>query len=164
MATKPKAPNTTLITEKESPLFYVKRFIGRKHAVRFGLHRHRFLELVVIETGSGSQIIEEAKMTAEPGDVFVITPGEAHDPDGLDPTTHWIVGFDLSFISKKVQSHDQLYSGLPGEVMLLPFARPNGPGGRKINLGESLLRTWIERLNLAAEEFAGKKMGFGEYE
>jgi len=158
-----KAPNTTLITEDKSPLFYVKRFEGRKYAVRFGPHRHRFLELVIIERGIGSQVIEGVKMEAHAGDVFIITPGETHDPDGLDPTTHWIVGFDLSFISHKIQHHDQLYSGLPSEVMLIPFTRPEGPGGHKVKLSEKLLVTWIKRLNEATEEFTNKKMGFGEY-
>lgn len=157
-----KAPANTLITESGAPPFFVRRFVGRKEAPAHGTHSHRFLEVIVVESGCGSHALADRRDCVKAGDVFVIAPGEEHNPDGLDTTTHWVVAFDLSFISRSVQSNESLYSGLPAEVMLLGFARPNGPQGFHVALPEDMLAAWLERLRLLAGEFSRKELGYRE--
>jgi AraC-like DNA-binding protein len=57
-------------------------------------HAHSFFELFFVEKGEGWYLIGERKLWAKSGDLFLIAPGEVHDPSGLDHATKWIVGFE----------------------------------------------------------------------
>jgi AraC family transcriptional activator of pobA len=157
------APSVGLRLETaEDPPFVLLRFEGREKAYNHGAHRHRYFELVLIESGTGFQYLEGKRVPAEPGDVFILTPGESHDPDGLNTTVHWIVAFDASFITRKFRSDESLYSTLPIEVVLLSFARPKGPAPLGLRLSEKDRKEWISRLGLAAEEFSTRGLGYVE--
>lgn len=153
---------TTLKAESGSPAFFIQRFQGRQEAVSHGPHCHRFFELVVIEDGKGSQTLENNWVTANKGDVFVLAPGETHNPDGLDSTTHWIIAFDGSFISRKCEANHLPYSGLPGEVVLLGFARPAGAAPVVFQLSDAALQFWLSLFQRARQELAEKKLGYIE--
>jgi AraC-like DNA-binding protein/quercetin dioxygenase-like cupin family protein len=57
-------------------------------------HAHSFFELFFIEEGEGWYMIGDRQLWAKSGDLFLIAPGEVHDPNGLDHATKWIVGFE----------------------------------------------------------------------
>ena len=57
-------------------------------------HAHSFFELFFIEEGEGWYLIGDRQLWAKSGDLFLIAPGEVHDPSGLDHATKWIVGFE----------------------------------------------------------------------
>lgn len=57
-------------------------------------HAHSFFELFFIEEGEGWYKIGDRQLWAKSGDLFLIAPGEVHDPSGLDHATKWIVGFE----------------------------------------------------------------------
>ncbi len=158
-----RAPTKSLKLEtEEDPPFVLIRFEGRSKAYNTGPHRHRYFELVLIESGKGSQVLEGKTVPAEAGEVFVIAPGETHDPDLLDSTVHWVVAFDASFITRKFNSDRLLYSSLPSEVVLMSFARPNGPAPFGLRPDPEEFREWIGRLETAAREFTGRKVGYVE--
>src|SRR5690348_7783962 len=103
MNSKRRVPATILITEPETPPFFIRQFQGRNEAVSHGPHKHRFFELILIESGEGVHVVGGKSFTCRRGDIFVIQPGESHNPDGLNSTVHWIVGFEASFISRKTR-------------------------------------------------------------
>ena len=57
-------------------------------------HAHSFFELFFLEEGEGWYMIGDRQLWAKSGDLFLIAPGEVHDPSGLDHATKWIVGFE----------------------------------------------------------------------
>lgn len=162
MNSKNRFPTTALQTDPGSPAFFLQRFQGRKKAVSHGPHRHHFFEIVVIEEGTGTHILADGVVPAKRGDIFVISPGESHNPDGLDSTTHWILAFDGSFISRGCGIDRLPYSGLPGEIVLLGFARSPGASPIACELSEMNLQLWLSFFEMAQKEFAEKQLGYVE--
>lgn len=79
-------------------------------------HAHSFFELFFIEEGEGWYKIGDRKLWAKSGDLFLIAPGEVHDPSGLDHATKWIVGFEAEALHP-AYTDANIFLMLPNRVM-----------------------------------------------
>ena len=63
-------------------------------------HVHTFYELVFVETGTGSHVINRATVTVAPGYLALLPPGIRHDPRGLVGNAKlWILIFNAHALS-----------------------------------------------------------------
>ncbi|MBC7792176.1 MAG: helix-turn-helix transcriptional regulator [Clostridia bacterium] len=155
-------PTTRLSTLAGEPSLFVRRFEGRKHAITHGPHRHRFFEIIVVESGEGFHVVDDVEMQAIPGDVFVIAPSQYHQPDGLDGTVHWIVAFEAEFISNRIAPASHGVAALPMEVVLMAFARPAGAIPVHAKLSSEQLFQWLQMFERARDELETKRLGYLE--
>jgi AraC-like DNA-binding protein len=126
--------------------------------VAHGLHAHRFLEIVFVESGRGAHVVEGKRVSVGPGDVFAIAPGQAHDPDGLDSTVHWIVAFELRLLFEG-RDERELFVSCPDEVVLLCFLRrPND--GVHLRLPPESARAWVGWLERLEKELEKRELGY----
>jgi AraC family transcriptional regulator, transcriptional activator of pobA len=137
---------------------YARRLVGRRDAVVHGPHAHRFLEIVFIEKGRGAHIVEGKRVPVGPGDVFALAPGQAHDPDELDSTIHWVLAFELRFLFKG-RDERELFVSCPDEVVLLCFLRrPND--GVHLRLSPENARAWVSWLERLERELERRELGY----
>jgi AraC-like DNA-binding protein len=137
---------------------YARRLVGRRDAAAHGLHAHRFLEIVFIESGRGAHIVEGKRVPVGPGDVFAIAPGQAHDPDGLDSTVHWVLAFELRLLFEG-RDERELFVSCPDEVVLLCFLRkPND--GVHLRLQPENARAWVGWLERLEKELERRELGY----
>jgi AraC family transcriptional activator of pobA len=137
---------------------YARRLVGRRDAVVHGPHAHRFLEIVFIEKGRGAHIVEGTRVPVGPGDVFALAPGQAHDPDGLDSTIHWVLAFELRFLFSG-RDERELFVSCPDEVVLLCFLRrPND--GIHLRLSPEKARAWVGWLERLEKELDRRELGY----
>jgi AraC family transcriptional activator of pobA len=140
------------------PRVYARRLVGRRDAVVHGLHAHRFLEIVFIEKGRGAHIVEGKRVPVGPGDVFALAPGQAHDPDELDSTIHWVLAFELRFLFQG-RDERELFVTCPDEVVLLCFLRkPND--GVHLRLSRENARAWVGWLARLESELERRELGY----
>ncbi len=57
-------------------------------------HVHSFYEIVFIESGSGSHIVNGDRVDVGPGDLFLLGPGSSHDPLRLETAAIWVFIFN----------------------------------------------------------------------
>lgn len=67
-----------------------------------GLHKHHFFELIYVLEGSGFHNINANNYKFRKGDVFLLTPDDAHIFQIIAPTKFCIIDFTKSFFSKSV--------------------------------------------------------------
>jgi len=60
-----------------------------------GHHVHLFYEVVFIESGSGSHVINGEVVRVSPGDLTLFAPGSAHNPAQLDGARVWVLLFGI---------------------------------------------------------------------
>ncbi|WP_276348853.1 AraC family transcriptional regulator [Daejeonella sp. JGW-45] len=65
-----------------------------------GLHKHHFFELIYVLHGSGVHNINDNHYEFSTGDVFLLTPEDAHTFEISTPTKFCIIDFTESFFSK----------------------------------------------------------------
>src|ERR1044071_5666069 len=140
------------------PRVYARRLIGRRDAVVHGPHAHRFLEIVFIEKGSGAHIVEGKRVPVGPGDVFALAPGQAHDPDELDSTIHWVLAFELRFLFEG-RDERELFVSCPDEVVLLCFLR-RPDDGVHLRLSRPHARAWVGWLERLENELDRQELGY----
>ena len=137
---------------------YARRLVGRRNAVVHGPQAHRFLEIVFIEKGRGAHVVEGKRVPVAPGDVFALAPGQAHDPDGLDSTIHWVLAFELRFLFEN-RDERELFVSCPDEVVLLCFLRrPND--GVHLRLSPENARAWVGWLERLEKELDQRALGY----
>lgn len=140
------------------PRVYARRLVGRRDAVVHGPHSHRFLEIVFIEKGRGAHIVEGKRVPVGPGDVFALAPGQAHDPDELDSTIHWVLAFELRFLFEG-RDERELFVSCPDEVVLLCFLRRPDDGGH-LRLPPESARAWVGWLERLERELERRELGY----
>ncbi|MHB1180107.1 MAG: AraC family transcriptional regulator, partial [Daejeonella sp.] len=76
-------------------------------ANKSGLHKHHFFELIYVLDGSGVHNINNNHFDFSKGDVFLLTPEDAHTFQIVTPTKFCIVDFTKSFFSKSVHRDEE---------------------------------------------------------
>ena len=72
-----------------------------------GLHKHNFFELIYVLDGSGIHNINENNYEFKKGDVFLLTPDDAHTFQIVVPTRFCIIDFTKSFFSKSADRQEE---------------------------------------------------------
>ena len=70
-------------------------------------HRHHFFELIYVLEGSGVHTINDNHYTFSKGDVFLLTPEDAHTFEIHYATTFCIIDFTKSFFSKSIGRQEE---------------------------------------------------------
>jgi len=122
-------------------------------------HVHRFHEIVFVEEGSGSHVVDGDLLDANEGDVFWIAPGAAHDPRGLADTSRWIVAFHAEAV---VRGHPGWTSmgGESADVRLRAFGGPEGPRHRRFRLSSRERASLVEHLDAMKRELSDRTAGY----
>lgn len=116
-------------------------------------------QLVYIEGGRGSYRIGTTTLAAEPGDLFVIAPGQQHDPTGLGDTTNWVITFGvdaLGIASRRGNAASRIADDLFLTAFLTPELRP--AGNRCAVPFEDRWR-WLARLASLKSELRSQALG-----
>jgi AraC-like DNA-binding protein len=87
------------------------------------LHDHSFYELVYIENGVAMHTWVESTTVLTSGDIFIISPGQAHSYIGAENTKI----YNCLFLPSALEEHIELYTNLPGIADIL-----NGSSKRSI--------------------------------
>lgn len=75
-------------------------------------HKHTFFELVYIVQGTGEHCINETKLRYKPGNLFLLTPDDAHCFNIDQPTQFLFIRFnDIHIRSKKLDPDEKLRLG-----------------------------------------------------
>ena len=144
----------------DSPRLFVARFDGQ--CVPPGdRHVHHFFELVFIEEGSGRHGVGGRMVEAGPGDLFLIAPGEVHDPSGLKDACEWIVAFGADALDPG-RSDADLFSALPDDLLLLAFLKLRGVETGHFQIPEGERPLWVQRLTQLEREQHEQQLGFME--
>lgn len=72
-----------------------------------GLHKHHFFELIYVLDGSGIHNINGNNYEFSKGDVFLLTPEDAHTFKIIVPTKFCIIDFTKAFFSKSANRHEE---------------------------------------------------------
>jgi AraC family transcriptional regulator, L-rhamnose operon regulatory protein RhaS len=72
-----------------------------------GLHKHHFFELIYVLDGSGVHNINDNHYEFFTGDVFLLTPEDAHTFQIVAPTKFCIIDFTESFFSKSANRPEE---------------------------------------------------------
>lgn len=67
----------------------------------YGTHTHNFCELILVKEGSGFHTINEARFPFSAGDVFLLTPSDAHDFEIIQPVHLLYIKFTELFFQEK---------------------------------------------------------------
>lgn len=71
-------------------------------------HKHHFFELIYVLKGSGIHNINENNYEFKKGDVFLLTPEDAHTLKIIVPTKFCIIDFTKSFFSKSGRQAEKM--------------------------------------------------------
>ncbi|MBV8885690.1 MAG: helix-turn-helix transcriptional regulator [Chroococcidiopsidaceae cyanobacterium CP_BM_RX_35] len=141
----------------ESPQVWVSRYTSQPHTSPSRPHTHAFFELLFVEAGEGWHKIGERQVWAQAGDLFVIVPGEVHDPRGLDRATKWIVAFGGDALSLP-QTEADLF--LPQQLRSLLYSQQ--VEARHLHIAPQELPRWLLQLQQLQRELGNKHFGFTE--
>ncbi len=141
----------------------VTPFDGSHPGVHQPPHSHRFFEIIYIDAGKGVHRTGEIEAAATAGDVFIISPGETHDPRGLAS----VRGYVLLFSADALDPHftDAGLAFAPdSEVTAGPFRflRSGAHGGEPFHVPPDERIGWRGRLESIAEELATRAPGYEE--
>ena len=143
----------------ESPQVWVSRYTSQPHTSPSRPHTHAFFELLFVEAGEGWHKIGERQTWAQAGDLFVIVPGEIHDPRGLDHATKWIVAFGADTLNLG-QTEADLF--LPQQLQLRSLLCNQQVETRHLHIAPQELPRWLLQLQQLQRELGNKHFGFTE--
>ena len=87
-------------------------------------HSHTYYELVYIHTGNGTHHQNDDKVPYTAGDLFLISPGEFHSFEIVDPTHFTYIKFTESYFeSKKHLAPDEFKIGAPEFLMEMKWLK-----------------------------------------
>jgi len=70
-------------------------------------HKHHFFELIYVLEGSGFHNINDNNYEFSKGDVFLLTPEDAHTFEIITPTRFCIIDFTKSFFAKSAERQEE---------------------------------------------------------
>lgn len=73
----------------------------------FPRHQHNFYELIFIEQGSGQHLLNDLSFPYKKGDVFLLTPDDAHEFEIRDFTVFTFVKFTEQLFIEKLEGHER---------------------------------------------------------
>ncbi|MBV9386410.1 MAG: helix-turn-helix transcriptional regulator [Chroococcidiopsidaceae cyanobacterium CP_BM_ER_R8_30] len=141
----------------ESPQVWVSRYTSQPHTPPSRSHTHAFFELLFVEAGEGWHKIGERQLWAQVGDLFVVAPGEVHDPSGLDRASKWIVAFSADALNLG-QTEPDLF--LPPSLRSLLYSQQVKT--RHLHIPPQELPRWLLQLQQLQQELGNKHLGFTE--
>jgi AraC-like DNA-binding protein len=123
-------------------------------------HAHSFFELFFIEAGEGWYTVGNCQIWAKSGDLFLIAPGEVHDPSGLDRATKWVVGFSADALNPTYAGADILLM-LP-DRLLNSFIQTESAETKHFYIPTEMRSRWLILLGQLKSELCDKEFGFTE--
>lgn len=145
----------------DTPRVSVMHVEGQKNTQPSRPHVHSFFELFLVEDGEGWHRIDDRQVWAKPGDLFLITPGEVHDPSGLDNATKWVIAFGLDALYP-TRSDADVFLMLPSELLLFSFLRTEDKEARCFRIPPETRLRWFGQLRQLESELDDKPVGFTE--
>lgn len=138
--------------------FRVERFVPSLGSSPPDANRGLF-QLVYIEAGRGSCRIGATNLAAEAGDLFVIAPGQQHDPTGLGNTTSWVITFGVGALGITSRRGNDA-SLLADDLFLTAFLSPElrSSSNRRAVPPEARPR-WLARLASLDDELRSRAVG-----
>ena len=141
----------------------VTPFDGSHPGVHQQPHSHRFFEVIYIDSGFGTHRMEDVSATAEPGDVFIISPGETHDPRGLATVRGYVLLFSAHAIDPRLTDADLAFAdGATPSVGAFRFLRRGAHGGAPLRVPPDEREVWRLRLESIATELQAAAPGYEE--
>jgi AraC-like DNA-binding protein/quercetin dioxygenase-like cupin family protein len=131
----------------------VRRFTGDEFA-GIAPHVHSFLEMLVIERGTGKHRLGATTHRLGPGGVLFIAPGELHDLRLMGPTSGWILVFEAVAVGRVDQ---QRFVPWPNDLLLLPFWRTGGSSPAPLQLDSKRRPWWVQLLTELDRELCGDR-------
>ena len=140
---------------------WVSRFTGQQNTRPSRPHTHSFFEFLFVEAGEGWHWMGERQVWAQPGDLFLLAPGEVHDPSGLDGATKWIIAFGADALNLARTDADVFFL-LPNQLLLRSFLRTEDVESRHLQIASEELPRWLLQLQQLESELCDKALGFTE--
>jgi AraC family transcriptional regulator, transcriptional activator of pobA len=147
----------------------VLRFDHDHERIRLGPHRHRDLELMYIERGSGTHRLGHHTGDVGTGDVLLLTPGLVHDATSLTGVTGWAVEFDplalgLTRTTEQVAAPSLTLSRTWwSNPLLAPFLRAEQqPTSARFTIPEHARPIWAAHLRIMHRERTELRDGYRE--
>jgi AraC family L-rhamnose operon regulatory protein RhaS len=72
-----------------------------------GLHKHHFFQIIYVLEGSGIHSVNENRFPFGKGDVFLLTPEDAHSYEVVSPPVFCIIDFTKNFFFKTANSREE---------------------------------------------------------
>ena len=142
-------------------LFVEAQRLDHAHVLRrMGLHGHQFFELLLIDQGSGIHRQGDQNHPAEPGDLFIIPPGDLHDCSQLGSAEGWALLFTSQAIEGDSTSSAFTHSWLPRHPLFSPFLSLSRARNGPVRLDPAALALWRSHLSAIAEETAAQVAGY----
>lgn len=123
-------------------------------------HAHSFFELFFIEEGEGWYKISDRQLWAKSGDLFLIAPGEVHDPSGLDHATKWIVGFEAEALHP-AYTDANIFLMLPNRL-IESFLPINNLKIKHFYIPEKERSRWLALFEQLKDELGNQELSFIE--
>jgi AraC-like DNA-binding protein len=123
-------------------------------------HAHSFFELFFIEKGEGFYLLGDRQVWAKSGDLFLIAPGEVHDPSGLDHATKWIVGFEAEALHP-AYTDANIFLMLPNRV-IESFLPINNLKIKHFYIPAKERSRWLALFKQLKNELGNKELSFIE--
>lgn len=164
LKTRSVHPMRTLTLPSPSPdtsRVSVLHITGKEKTQPSRPHMHSFFELFFVEEGEGWHCVGDRKVWAKPGDLFLITPGEIHDPSGLDGASKWIIAFASDALNL-VRNDSEVFLMLPNELLMLSFLRTADIDTGRFHVALEDRPRWLAQLQQLQSELSEKAFGFTE--
>jgi len=98
------------INEPANPTeFEITRFDEMKEPEVAEIHKHRFYEIIWIETRKGRQMIDHREYVMSPGSLFFIAPGQVHRFEEWEQTVGGSIMFTEDFFLLDLQDRQKLF-------------------------------------------------------
>lgn len=127
-----------------------------------GTHAHDFPGLAYFERGGGSLRSGSREWRVEPGDVYVVAPGELvglGSVAGLEQAEGWAVYFTAEVFERGPSAGFLSWRAHP---LLLPFVRGEAGGVLRLRLPGAERSRWSERCAALDEELRETRDGYAE--
>jgi AraC-like DNA-binding protein len=144
----------------DKPRIIVFHSTGDSNSQSSRPHSHAFFELFFVEAGEGWYTVGDRHIWAKPGDLFLIAPGEVHDPSGLDRATKWVIGFGADALNPAYAEADMLLM-LP-DRLLNSFIRTEDAQTKHFYVPIEMRSRWLILLEQLKSELCDKGFGFTE--
>ena len=125
-------------------------------------HSHDFLALAYFERGGGSLRLGEREWPVEPGDAYVIAPGEVvgvGDASSLEEAEGWGVFFPPEVLGPQAPGAFLSWRAHP---LLFPFVRGAAGGAQRLKVPPEDRPSWSERLSALDLELRQRRDGYRE--
>jgi AraC family transcriptional activator of pobA len=121
-------------------------------------HAHAFLSVLYLERGSARFAIDRRTMTACPGDVVVIAPGEVVTPE-LGAAEAWAAWFPPDAVADRAPGAFLSWRAHP---LLYPFVGRAAGGAQRLRVPQPDRHAWSARFAALDAELRARRDGYAE--